>query len=104
MAWILLILGCGLEILREKRGRNALTVRGKITFLEALKFVWARCLLVALVWILIFPSASLAGAEPARLKIDLDHPFSGYAFTDAFAGLTFDQPVGMATPPGETNR
>ncbi|MCW5552797.1 MAG: PQQ-dependent sugar dehydrogenase [Verrucomicrobiae bacterium] len=31
-------------------------------------------------------------------------PQFGYSVTNAFSGLTFSQPVGMASPPGETNR
>jgi glucose/arabinose dehydrogenase len=31
-------------------------------------------------------------------------PVQGYALVDAFPGLTFDQPVALASPPGETNR
>ena len=42
--------------------------------------------------------------EAARIAVDLNRPFSGYAFTAAFPGVTFDQPVGIATAPGETNR
>src|SRR6476660_3178856 len=31
-------------------------------------------------------------------------PVFGYAATNAFGALTFPDPVGFATPPGETNR
>src|SRR5207253_1335318 len=44
------------------------------------------------------------GFEPAKVHIDLERPISGYALTTAFPGVSFNQPVAMATPPGETNR
>jgi glucose/arabinose dehydrogenase len=31
-------------------------------------------------------------------------PRTGYSFTDAFPGITFDQPLVITSPPGETNR
>src|SRR5687768_13257861 len=31
-------------------------------------------------------------------------PQSGYTVVDAFAGVKFDQPVALRSPPGETNR
>jgi glucose/arabinose dehydrogenase len=42
--------------------------------------------------------------ESAKLNIDLNRPISGYALTAAFPGVSFNQPVGIASPPGETNR
>lgn len=47
---------------------------------------------------------SASAVEPARLAIDVDRPISGYALTAAFPGISFNQPVGIASPPGETNR
>jgi len=38
------------------------------------------------------------------LTVPSTPPLSGYFVADAFPELKFDQPVGVATPPGETNR
>ncbi|MBI2928585.1 MAG: PQQ-dependent sugar dehydrogenase [Verrucomicrobia bacterium] len=57
-------------------------------------------------------TAALLGREshavqpvPNRtLQVPLDPPAEGYLVTNAFPGLTFSEPVAVATPPGETNR
>ena len=43
------------------------------------------------------PETAFTGLPPAP-------PRTAYAFTDALPGVTFSQPVALATPPGETNR
>jgi glucose/arabinose dehydrogenase len=38
------------------------------------------------------------------LNLPLELPVNGYALTNAFGDLVFEQPVAMVSPPGETNR
>src|SRR5437016_6213159 len=45
-----------------------------------------------------------AQTAPATLSMPSAPPFRGYGSSNAFPGLTFGSVVGMATPPGETNR
>ena len=52
---------------------------------------------------LLFAQA-LSGATPVVLRMPLEFPIAGYGLTNAFGNITFEQPVAMATPPGETNR
>src|SRR5262249_51761379 len=64
-------------------------------------------LILALLW------ASAAGAQPygltnrvgtTTLKMPSSAPAFGYRLTDIFDNIAFDQPLGFAVPPGETNR
>ena len=41
---------------------------------------------------------------PPTLQMPVNPPVLGYALSNAFSGLTFNGPICMATPPGETNR
>lgn len=59
-------------------------------------------LLPALLCALLAPNA--IAADPLKLAIDLERPISGYVLTAAFPGVSFNQPVAIASPPGETNR
>jgi glucose/arabinose dehydrogenase len=43
-------------------------------------------------------------AANTSLRLPSRPPASGFALTSALGGLTFDQPVCIASPPGETNR
>jgi glucose/arabinose dehydrogenase len=59
--------------------------------------------------LLAFLSFVLRGQVPGRTTNVFDGlppapPQTSYSFADAFPGLTFTQPVAIATPPGETNR
>jgi hypothetical protein len=45
-----------------------------------------------------------AGIVPSGLRMPPELPISGYGVTNAFGSLTFDQPVAIASVPGETNR
>jgi len=45
-----------------------------------------------------------AQLTPAPVKMPLVPPTFGYTTANAFSGLTFGQPVCIASPPGETNR
>ena len=49
-------------------------------------------------------SARFAEFTPPPLRLPLVPPVYGYAPVNAFPGLSFGAPVGMAAPPGETNR
>jgi glucose/arabinose dehydrogenase len=57
-----------------------------------------------------FPATGQASSGPIErvpnntLQMPAAPPVYGYAISNAFPGLTFDRPIGMATPPGETNR
>lgn len=44
--------------------------------------------------------------QPPALKpnISIEQPVAGFAIQDAFPSVTFNQPIGIAVPPGETNR
>lgn len=47
----------------------------------------------------------LGGRVPnTTLRLPLNPPSFGYTTTNAFGNLTFSRPVGLVTPPGETNR
>src|SRR5688572_14134196 len=66
---------------------------------------------VVLLWLLFGFAAGapcLAGASPrvsnTTLRLPTRVPVEGYALVEAFPGLTFEHPVAMAAPPGETNR
>ena len=49
-------------------------------------------------------TASAARVANTTLKFPPAPPQSGYSLVDAFPTLRFSEPVGFATPPGETNR
>ena len=46
------------------------------------------------------PSARVAG----NFFVPIQTPMEGYSLTNAFGNLIFDDPVSVASPPGETNR
>src|SRR5262245_21264455 len=48
--------------------------------------------------------AELERVPNTTLQMPQVLPFFGYTATNAFGNLTFDTPVAIATPPGETNR
>jgi glucose/arabinose dehydrogenase len=45
-----------------------------------------------------------AGGADVALRLPMEFPIAGYGLTDAFPNLIFQQPVAIASPPGETNR
>lgn len=49
-------------------------------------------------------SAVATELTPLPLRLPVVPPVYGYAVVDAFPGFSFGAPVGMASPPGETNR
>lgn len=49
-------------------------------------------------------SLSAARVPNATLQMPAEFPIVGYGLTNAFDDLTFDQPVAIASVPGETNR
>jgi glucose/arabinose dehydrogenase len=49
-------------------------------------------------------AAGLVRVPAPTVRMPADPPLAGYSFTNALPGLTFDQPVAIAAPPGETNR
>ncbi len=49
-------------------------------------------------------AAPLERVSNTTLQMPSTPPVMGYSWTNAFPGLTFINPVGMASPPGETNR
>src|SRR5262245_526170 len=70
---------------------------------------WARLLLVISLCLAVHlcpvsgrPEISRVANQTRRLPGHI--PVSGYGTMDAFPGMTFDQPIGLASPPGDTNR
>ena len=63
-----------------------------------------------IVWLVMAGMAfSVAAQAPVRvantsLKMPLNPPQLGFRTTNAFSSLTFSQPLGILSPPGETNR
>ena len=51
-----------------------------------------------------FEAAQAAGDRVAFTGLPAQRPRSNYTFIDAFPGLTFQQPLAITHPPGETNR
>jgi glucose/arabinose dehydrogenase len=54
--------------------------------------------------ILLLLAVSSARASVASINLPLREPIRGYGFSNLFPQLKFSQPVGIACPPGESNR
>jgi len=54
----------------------------------------------------VLAGGTVPGVRPRNdtLRLPAGIPVDGHQFLDAFPGLTFEQPVALAFPPGETNR
>lgn len=59
-----------------------------------------RWVVVAL-WLTLW---GVSAQEPYDITFSTNAPISGFQLTNAFGGLRFDQPIGIVTAPGETNR
>ncbi len=62
---------------------------------------------LALLWNLSKPEQTCAQVDRVSnttLRMPANPPSFGYNTTNAFGNLTFSRPVGLVTPPGETNR
>jgi len=75
------------------------------------QLIWAslQVLFISICWVWIGASAGLAASVPGErvagsFFVPAQPPMEGYSLTNAFGDLVFDDPVVIATPPGETNR
>ncbi len=69
---------------------------------------WQRWLLAGISTLSLFSQAHGAGplqrVPNTTLQMPANPPTIGYSTTNAFPGITFTNPVCIASPPGETNR
>ena len=69
---------------------------------------WFVFLRACLLWLVCgwgcFEAAQAAGDRVAFTGLPAQRPRSNYTFVDAFPGLTFQQPLAITHPLGETNR
>lgn len=65
----------------------------------------ARDVFISLVALVAMTSSVVAATlTPPPMKMPIDPPTFGYSVSNAFTGLSFGNPLALATPPGETNR
>src|SRR5438132_10882483 len=65
--------------------------------------------LLAIFVVFLLPVSNQAAVSNQRevndtIRLPSAPPMQGYSLTNAFGALTFDHPVALAAPPGETNR
>jgi len=60
--------------------------------------------MAVLAYLVLFTASAATRVPNTTLTLPAAPPQSGFVTTPAFGGLTFTDPVAVATPPGETNR
>lgn len=69
---------------------------------------WCNFLRIGLLWVVCgagcLQSIRASENRTAFTGLPAQHPRNVYTFVDAFPGLTFQQPLAITHPPGETNR